>query len=85
MGYIEPIVPEDPTDFGCLFENKIISASVPNEYIGAVEKGFYEAIEKGPMTGYPVVNVKFILTDGVTHSVDSSSTAFMVATKYAFR
>lgn len=37
------------------------------------------------MTGYPVVNVRFVLTDGVTHPVDSSANAFMIATKYAFR
>lgn len=85
MGYIEPLPADDPTDYGSLFENKVVSASIPNEFIGAVEKGFYEAIEKGPITGYPVVRAKFVLTDGVTHPVDSSSTAFMLATKYAFR
>lgn len=57
---------------------------MPNEYITAVEKGFYESVEKGPLTGYPVVNMKMVLEDGETHVVDSSSNAFMTATKYAF-
>ena len=43
MGTLEPL-PRD--DFGSLFENKVVSASIPNEYIGAVEKGFYEALDK---------------------------------------
>jgi len=49
-----------------------------------VEKGFYESLEKGPMTGYPVVNMRYILEDGATHVVDSSSNAFMIAAKYSF-
>lgn len=49
-----------------------------------MEKGFYECVEKGPLTGYPVVNVRFALEGGETHVVDSSSNAFMLATKYAF-
>ena len=36
------------------------------------------------MTGYPVVNVKYVLQDGATHVVDSSSNAFMIATRYSF-
>jgi elongation factor G len=41
-------------------------------------------VEKGPLTGYPVVNFRFVLEDGQTHVVDSSSNAFNTATKYAF-
>jgi elongation factor G len=70
--------------FGCQFENKVIGTNIPNEFITAVEKAFYDNINKGPLTGYPVVNMKFILEDGQTHVVDSSSTAFAMATKYAF-
>ena len=51
----------------------------------ACEKGFYESVMKGPMTGYPVVNVKYVLQDGATHVVDSSSNAFMIATRYSFQ
>lgn len=83
MGYVEPITNSDG-EFANQFVNKIIGQSIPNEYITAVEKGFYESVEKGPLTGYPVVNMKFVLEDGATHVVDSSSTAFNTATKYAF-
>jgi elongation factor G len=62
----------------------MFGTTIPNEYITAVEKAFYDCVQKGPLTGYPVVNMKFVLEDGQTHVVDSSSTAFAMATKYAF-
>ena len=61
-----------------------MGGSIPNEYITAVEKAFYECLKKGPLTGYPVVNVKYTLEGGVTHPVDSSQNAFNAATKYSF-
>ena len=72
------------TDFANQFKSEIVGTSISNEYITACEKGFYECLDKGPMTGYPVVNVKYVLQDGATHVVDSSSNAFMTATKYSF-
>jgi len=39
---------------------------------------------KGPQTGYPVINVRYVLEDGATHVVDSSANAFAIATKYSF-
>lgn len=42
-------------------------------------------VKKGPLTGFPVVSVKYVLEDGQTHPVDSSSMAFMTATKMSFR
>lgn len=41
-------------------------------------------MKKGPLTGYPVVNIKYTLEGGVTHPVDSSQNAFNAATKYSF-
>ena len=58
--------------------------NIPNEYIPAIEKAFHEACKKGPLTGSPVVGVKYVLQDGQTHVVDSSSLAFGIATKYSF-
>lgn len=85
MGYVEPMInPDDQQDFSCLFESKVIGTNVPNEYVTACEKSFYDVIEKGPQTGYPVVNLRFVLEDGQTHVVDSSANAFMIATRYAF-
>ena len=64
--------------------NKISGTAIPPEYITAVEKAFYELTAKGPQTGYPVINVRYVLTDGATHVVDSSSNAFSIATRYSF-
>jgi elongation factor G len=70
---------------GFLFESAITGGSIPKEYVPAVEKGFELSVEKGPLAGYPVVDVKVVLTDGAFHSVDSSAIAFEVAAKAAYR
>ena len=49
----------------------------------AIEKAFHEFAKKGPKTGYPVVGMRYVLTDGQTHVVDSSSMAFQIATRYS--
>eukprot|EP01017_Pseudomicrothorax_dubius_P028933 TRINITY_DN3480_c0_g1_i4.p1 TRINITY_DN3480_c0_g1~~TRINITY_DN3480_c0_g1_i4.p1 ORF type:complete len:735 (+),score=230.75 TRINITY_DN3480_c0_g1_i4:44-2248(+) len=82
-GYLEPIDTET-VEFSNTFENKIVGTAIPNEFIPAIEKAFYETVKKGPLTGYPVVNCRYVLCDGSTHVVDSSSTAFAIATKYSF-
>lgn len=58
---------------------------MPNEYIPSIEKAFHEGTKKGPKTGYPVVGVRYVLTDGQTHVVDSSTMAFMIATRDSFK
>lgn len=78
------LLPSEEGEFGNQFVNKVVGGSVPIEYITAVEKAFYECVKKGPLTGYPVVNVKYTLEGGVTHPVDSSQNAFQAATKYSF-
>jgi elongation factor G len=70
---------------GFVFESAIVGGSVPKEFIPAVEKGFELSIEKGPLAGYPVIDIKFTLTDGGFHAVDSSAIAFEVASKAAYR
>jgi len=64
---------------GIIFENKIKSGAIPKEYIPAVEKGVFEAVESGVLGGYPVVDIKATLIDGSYHDVDSSELAFKVA------
>ena len=64
---------------GLQFENKIRGGSIPKEYIPAIEKGFYEACESGPLAGFTMTDVKFTLTDGTFHEVDSSEMAFRMA------
>jgi elongation factor G len=77
------IAPHDGTDF--IFENKIIGGAIPREFIGSVETGIREALEKGVYLGYPVINVKVELTDGSFHDVDSSELAFKLAGSIAVK
>jgi len=64
---------------GFEFVNQIKGGIIPKEFIPAVEKGVKEALEKGIMAGYPVVDVKTTLYDGSFHEVDSSEMAFKIA------
>jgi elongation factor G len=76
--------PLDP-GAGFVFENKIVGGAVPKEYIPGVIKGFQSAIETGVIAGFPVIDFKATLTDGAYHDVDSSSLAFEIAARAAFR
>ena len=80
MGSLEPL---GEGEF--VFDNKVTGGNIPTEYISAIEKGFREIMEKGEQIGAPVVGMKVTLTDGNSHAVDSSDTAFKEAAKGAFR
>ncbi|KAK7441749.1 Elongation factor G, mitochondrial [Stygiomarasmius scandens] len=67
------------------FINDVLGGSVPSNFIPAVEKGFYEALEKGTLSGNPITNCRLVLQDGAFHIVDSSELAFRLATIGAFR
>jgi elongation factor G len=82
-GYIEPLPAEHPTGFE--FEDDIVGGSIPREFIPACEKGFREAIKKGPLIGFPIVGVKCVINDGASHPVDSSEIAFRTAALMGFR
>ncbi|KAF7376045.1 Elongation factor G, mitochondrial [Mycena sanguinolenta] len=84
-GYIEPMEMDPETGKDVMFENLIMGGTIPSNYIPAIEKGFYEALEKGTLTGNPICGVRFVLTDGGYHIVDSSELAFRNATIGAFR
>ena len=58
---------------------------IPKNFIPSVEKGIREAMSKGVLAGYPVVDVKVDLVDGSFHEVDSSDIAFQIAGSMAFR
>ncbi|SOV09223.1 Elongation factor G, mitochondrial [Ustilago sp. UG-2017a] len=85
MGYIEPMEVDPETGVDTAFENRVVGGSIPNGYIAACEKGFYDALEKGALSGHAVTGVRFVLEDGAAHSVDSSELAFRLATAGAFR
>lgn len=67
------------------FEEKIFGGAVPRQYYPAVEKGLHDAIVKGVLAGYPVVNLKATLVDGSFHPVDSSEMAFKIAARLAYK
>lgn len=70
---------------GIEFIRKIVGASIPKEYLSAVEKGVREASEAGVLAGYPVTDIKITLYDGSSHDVDSSEMAFKMAGSMAFK
>ena len=74
-----------PHGGGFEFEDKIVGGVIPQQYRPAVEKGIVEAMEKGVLAGYPVVDIKIVLVDGSYHAVDSSEMAFKVAGSLAFK
>ncbi len=67
------------------FVDAIKGGAIPQEFIGAVEKGIEEVMDEGVLAGYPVVNVKATLYDGSYHDVDSSKMAFKLAGAIGFK
>ncbi|MBI4160341.1 MAG: elongation factor G [Candidatus Yanofskybacteria bacterium] len=70
---------------GFEFVDAIKSGVIPNEFIPAVEKGIREALDKGVIAGYPLVDLKVTLYDGSYHDVDSSEIAFKIAAAMALQ
>ncbi len=70
---------------GFVFEDKIVGGVIPRQYIPAVEKGIVEAMGRGPVAGYPLVDFKVELYDGSYHDVDSNEMSFKMAGILAFR
>ena len=76
---------ESYNDKGLQFINEIVGGKIPREFIPAVEKGFKNSMENGPLAGYPIENMKVRLYDGSFHDVDSDSLSFELAAGIAFR
>lgn len=70
---------------GFQFVDNIVGGSIPGKYIPAVEKGVRDAMHRGVLAGYPVVDVKVAVFDGSYHDVDSSDMAFQIAGSMAFK
>ena len=67
------------------FSEELFGGSIPKNYVPAVEKGLIESMQKGPLAGCKVVNVKAVLYDGSYHDVDSNEVSFKIAASLAFK
>jgi elongation factor G len=79
-GYMEPYTEGDYE-----FVNMVKGGAIPTEYIPSCDKGFKEAIKKGSLIGFPIVNIRCVINDRQSHPVDSSDIAFQQAAIGAFR
>jgi elongation factor G len=79
-GYIEPNPEKDYE-----FVDSIKGGSIPNEFIPSCDKGFKQAVQRGSLIGFPIVNIRCCINDGASHAVDSSDIAFQLAAIGAFR
>jgi elongation factor G len=78
---LEPL----PRATGFEFEDKIVGGAIPRNLIPAVQKGVVEALDRGPLAGYPIVDLKVRCVDGKFHSVDSNEMAFKLAGSFGMK
>ncbi|MDR1278336.1 MAG: elongation factor G [Treponema sp.] len=79
-GYMEPFAGGDYE-----FVDNIKGGAIPTEFVPSCDKGFREAVKRGSLIGFPIVNIRCLINDGQSHSVDSSDLAFQMAAIGAFR
>ena len=84
-GHVWLTLEPQPPGKGFEFINRIVGGTIPREYIPAVQRGVMEAMEKGVLAGYPMVDIKITLFDGSYHEVDSSEMAFKIAGSMGFK
>jgi elongation factor G len=68
-----------------VFNNKVVGGSIPREFIKPIDQGIHEAMETGPLAGYPMTGIEVDLYEGSYHDVDSSEIAFKIAGSMAFQ
>ena len=79
-GFMEPFADGDYE-----FVDSIRGGTIPTEFVPSCDKGFKEAVKRGSLIGFPVVNIRCVINDGQSHPVDSSDIAFQQAAIGAFR
>lgn len=84
-GHVWLTLEPQPPGKGFEFINRIVGGAIPREYIPAVEKGVAEAMGKGVLAGFPMVDIKVTLINGSFHEVDSSEMAFKIAGSMGFK
>lgn len=78
------LIPQEPGK-GYEFVNSVVGGKIPREFINPCDKGFQEALSRGVLAGYPIVDVKVDLYDGSYHDVDSSEMAFKICASMGFQ
>lgn len=84
-GHVHLKIEPRPRGDGFEFEDAIVGGVVPGRFVPAVEKGVVDAMNRGILAGYEVVDVKVTLFDGSYHTVDSDEISFKLAGSQAFR
>jgi elongation factor G len=82
-GYMEPLPPDAMETYE--FVDDVVGGAIPREFIPACDKGFKEGVRKGTLIGFPIVGVRVVVNDGLSHAVDSSELAFKTAALMGFR
>ena len=79
--------PKDPdfTEDDLQFVNEVKGGNIPKEFIPSVQKGFKDAMKNGVLGGFPMTDLKVVLTDGSFHPVDSDQISFELAARAAFK
>jgi len=85
--YGHAVIQAEPAEKGAgfVFENRITAGAIPKEYIPAVAEGIKESMNNGVIAGYPLVDIRAVLTGGSFHPVDSSEIAFKIAGSMALQ
>jgi len=85
LGPRDPDPETNETKSGLEFVNAIVGGVIPKEFIPAIQKGFTEAMNNGPLAGYPVESMKVRLFHGSFHDVDSDALSFELAARIGFK